>query len=109
MKESKIFLTHILESAEIIQEYIHGVTKRQFLASREKRDAVVRRFEIIGEATKHLDKEIRDHNKAIPWKKIAGMRDVLIHEYFAIDMEFVWKTAKYDLPTFIKQIKKLLK
>ena len=109
MKDSRIFLTHILESAEMIQMYIQGITRKQFLASSEKRDAVVRRFEIIGEATKHLTDEIRNHDMSIPWKKIAGMRDILIHEYFAIDMEFVWKTAKVDLPTFIKRVKKLLK
>ncbi len=93
----------------MIQGYIHGITKKQFLASSEKRDAVIRRFEIIGEATKRLTEEIRRHDTSIPWKKIAGMRDILIHEYFAIDVEFVWKTAKYDLPTFITRVKKLLK
>lgn len=108
MKDARVFLTHILESAEAIQAYVGGMTKRDFLSSREKQDAVVRRFEIIGEATKRLSVETKARDAAVPWRDIAGMRDRLIHEYFAIDMEFVWKTAKHDLPSFIKRIRKLL-
>jgi len=105
MKEALVYLAHIIESAEKIQEYINNITKKEFLKSSEKQDCVIRRFEIIGEATKHLTDDTKRRDKHIPWKKITGMRDILIHEYFAIDVHFVWKTAKYDLPKLLNRIK----
>ncbi|MBS1658629.1 MAG: DUF86 domain-containing protein [Bacteroidetes bacterium] len=66
-------------------------------------------FEIIGEATKSISKEIKDANPDIPWKDMAGMRDVVIHNYFYVDYEMAWRTMKEDIPILKKQIKKLKK
>ena len=68
----------------------------------------MRRLEIIGEATKRLTPEVRNRDAQIPWREIAGMRDILIHEYFAVDLELVWKTIKRDVPKLVKRIKLLL-
>lgn len=68
-------------------------------------DAVVRNFEIIGEASKHIPEEIKSQYPDIPWKEMAGMRDKIIHEYFGIDLEIVWKTVNIRLP----QLRPLLK
>ncbi len=108
MKDSQVYLTHILESAEAILAYVRDVDKRGFLASPEKQDAVIRRFEIIGEASKRLSEKTKLEDSSIPWRHVASMRDRLIHEYFAVDMEFVWRTAKHDLPTFVERVRKLL-
>ena len=72
-------------------------------------DAVVRNLEIIGEAVKRLPEEIRKHYSDIPWKEIAGFRDVLIHDYFGIDTSVVWKTVVEDLPFLRKHIELILK
>jgi len=108
MKDQNVYLVHILESAEAIVSYIQGTTKKEFLSSGEKQDAVIRRFEIIGEATKQLTDATTSRDRSIPWRSVASMRDRLIHEYFAVDLEFVWKTAKTDMPSFIARIRKLL-
>ena len=108
MKEATIYLEHILESAEAVAEHIQGLTKQDFLKSRKAQDAVLRRLEIIGEATKRLTPEVRNRDAQIPWREIAGMRDILIHEYFAVDLELVWKTIKRDVPKLVKRIKLLL-
>ena len=108
MKYDAVYLKHILESIELIQQYIEGITLNDFTLSKQTQDAVIRRVEIIGEATKKVSSLTRDANTEIPWKLIAGMRDMLIHEYFGVDLEEVWDTCHYDIPILKKQIRKIL-
>ncbi len=107
-KESTIFLTHILESINLIETYLQGVTKERFHTSVEKQDLVVRRLEIIGEATKNLSNEFREKNPTIPWKRMAGMRDIIAHHYFGINYNRVWETVVQLLPPLKQQIKEIL-
>ncbi|MEM1557478.1 MAG: DUF86 domain-containing protein [Thermoproteota archaeon] len=106
-KDPRIFIEHVLESINAIEKYIEGLSKEEFLASMEKQDAVIRRLEVIGEAVKHIPNEIREKYPDIPWKRIAGMRDVLIHEYFGVDLELTWKVAKDEITDLKKKILKV--
>ena len=107
-KNPKIFLEDILESIERIEKYTQGKTLDEFLDDYEKQDAIIKRLEIIGEAVKNIPPTIRKEHPEIPWKDMAGMRDVLVHEYFGVRMERVWHTAKNDIPTLKQQITKIL-
>ena len=108
-KDPAVFLQHILESIEAIETYLRGVKKEVFYKSSEKQDSVVRRIEIIGEAAKNIPEVFRRKHSNIPWKKMAGMRDVMIHEYFGVNYIRVWQTTKQLLPPLKIQIEKLLK
>lgn len=109
MREDQTFLGHILESIEAVESYTLNVSKAKFLKDYIIQDAVIRRFEIMGGATKHLSESFRARNADVQWKQVAGMRDVLAHEYFGIDLNFVWHAVKYDMPKFKKQILKMIK
>ncbi|MEK7665672.1 MAG: DUF86 domain-containing protein [Patescibacteria group bacterium] len=108
-KDPKIFLGHILECIDMIEEYVDGWTEKDFLASKEKQDAVIRRFEIIGEATKHLPKSLLEKHHETDWQDIMSMRDRLTHEYFRVMMDIVWQTIKQYLPSFRREILKMIK
>ena len=111
-KDPRILIAHILECIELIEEYTKGVTKEQFLKEKQLQDAVIRRIEIIGEAVKNIPQEIKDQYPAIPWKEIIGMRDILIHEYFGIDLELTWAVANQrvkELKDKILTVKQALK
>ena len=103
-KDIAVFIDHILSSIELIELYAANQTKETFLNSPQLQDSVVRRLEILGEAVKNIPDEFRDQHPNIPWKKIAGMRDMLIHQYFGIDFRLTWKVVEKDIP----EIKKML-
>lgn len=85
--DPRVFLSHILQSINLIESYTNGVTRDSFIQSVGIQDQVLRRLEIVGEAVKRLPEQIKESNAAIPWKKIGGMRDILIHEYFGVDLK----------------------
>ncbi len=97
MKCDRLYLTHILECIITIEEYtVEG--RESFFAAKIIQDAVIRNLEIIGEATKKISYDLRDQYSDIPWREMAGMRDVLIHEYFGVDLNIVWNVVESELP-----------
>ena len=90
-----------------IADYSTG-EEQEFLASRLIKDGVVRNLGVIGEATKNLSIELREANPAIPWRQIAGMRDVLIHDYLKVNLSRVWLTVSTDLPELRATVLRLL-
>jgi|AntAceMinimDraft_4_1070372.scaffolds.fasta_scaffold22881_3 uncharacterized protein with HEPN domain len=111
-KEVIIFIQDISESIKKIEEYAKDINKKEFLNKEDNvqiQDAIIRRLEIIGEAVKGLPVNFKKKYSDIPWKKIAGMRDILIHEYFGVNLERVWVAAKKDLPELKTKILKILK
>lgn len=107
-KDPLIFLVDIRDSLVKIFKYTGDMTFEQFLADDKTKDAVERNFEIIGEAVKNLPADFKSAYPEIPFRQVAGMRDKLIHDYFGIDYEIVWKTIKNKLPQFNEQIAKLI-
>ena|SRR3989338_1638868 len=109
MEQPTVYLNDILESIEKIENYLDGLTAMSFENNSAMQDAVMRRLEIIGEAVKHLPEEMKNIYPNILWKDIAGMRDVLIHEYAGVQIERVWRTAKDDLPSLKQAVLELTK
>ena len=108
MANEDVYLKNILESIGKIESYIEGIDEKTFLAENMRQDAVIRQLEIIGEASRLLSDEIKDANQAVPWRDISGMRNHLIHHYFKVELEEVWRTAKSDLSSLKTEVEKIL-
>ncbi len=102
------YLRDIIEHAEKAERFLQGVGFEEFKDNEQKVFAVVRALEIIGEAAKHIPKSIRDKYPAVHWRGATGMRDKVIHDYFGVDLEVVWRTVHEELPTLRTAIAKIL-
>ncbi len=103
------YLYDIYESMKDIAEFIHGLNYESFLLDRKTSNAVIRSLEVMGEAAKKIPKEFRVKYPGIPWKRMAGMRDKLIHEYFGVDLEIVWAVATEEIPPLTPEMKSILR
>ena len=106
-KDSLVYIDDIRDSIEAIKKYTADLTREDFFSSSEKQDAVYRRLEVIGEAANRLPDEFKSQYSLIPWYKIVGMRNVLIHEYDSIDLNRVWETVKRDIPKLEEYLKSI--
>ena len=107
MKDDKLYVIHILERIERVQSYTSG-GKEAFLQSQMAQDAVTRNFEIIGEAAKRVSPRTRQIHPDVPWKRMAGFRDVLIHDYMGADFNEVWRIVEQDLPGLKRSLQDIL-
>lgn len=97
-RDERVFLEDILVAAERIGEYLVDVDRARFKSTPMIQDAVVRNLEVIGEAVKSLSDATREAMPTVEWRKIAGMRDILAHEYFGVELEIVWEAAIAKVP-----------
>lgn len=107
-KSPTIYLIHILEAINAIEEYLKGITENQFYTLEEKQDAVIRRVEVIGEATKRIPEEFKQQHPGVPWKEMSAIRNILIHEYEDVDTAILWDTATQDIPSLKEKIQQLI-
>ena len=103
----KLRIQDILDCINIIESYIKGKTEDDFYANYQLQDSVIRRLEIIGEATKNIPEEVRNKYPDLPWKKMAGIRDIVIHDYSEVVEERIWNTVIRELPKAKKIIEKM--
>jgi uncharacterized protein with HEPN domain len=107
-RSARILLEDILESIGRIESYVAGVSKADFESDTEKQDALFRRLEIIGQAVKGLPQDLRDLHPQVPWREIAGARDILSHEYFRVDLDLAWDMIQHNVPELKRNLEEIL-
>ena len=107
MKDERLYLHHMLERCERVAGYISG-GRDAFFASEQQQDAVIRNLEVIGEAAKRVGPELRASLPDLDWRRIGGMRDVLIHGYLGVDIDEVWNVASKHLPVVEQVLRRCL-
>lgn len=104
----KLLLEDIIESAEKILQYTKGLSFEEFSKDNKTVDAVIRNFEIIGEASNLLPDEIKDKYSEIDWHRIRGFRNRIVHDYFGVDLQIIWKIIFDQIPGLITEITKII-
>jgi uncharacterized protein with HEPN domain len=107
-REYNLYLEDMLTSMLRIEEYIGDMSFREFKMNYLIVDAIVRNFEIIGEAAKNIPEEVKNKYPEIPWKKMYGLRNLIAHEYFGIDYEMIWEISKKNLPLNSIDLRKII-
>jgi len=107
-RDEIVFFEDILECIEKIAIYLKDTTELDFKNNSEKQDAVIRRIEIIGEAVKSISNETRSNYQNIPWREIAGMRDIVIHLYFGVSIEMIWQVSTNEIPQLKNKIENII-
>lgn len=106
MSGDKLYVQHILQAIDKIKQFAAGLDFDKFVKNELVQSAVMRELGVIGEASKKLSEEFKESHEHIPWKQVVGMRDKLIHDYFEIDAEAVWKTIQEDLSLLKEELLK---
>lgn len=107
MKDNKVYLLQILDFIDKIESYTQE-GQDVYMNSSLIQDAVIRNFEIIGEAAKQISEDVKKDHPGIPWRKITGFRDILIHRYMGVDLDAVWNAIIQDLPPLKREILKIV-
>ncbi len=108
MRSQELYLADILEAIANINDFVGAMSLAEFEEDRKTCSAVIHQFQIIGEAVKHISEELIIQHPQISWKDIAGMRNILVHEYFGVDLNLVYETIQHDLPQLKKTVEELL-
>lgn len=108
MKDDTVYIRHLLEAADKILRYVSGLSQSEFATNDLVFDATTREIMILGEAVVHLSDQFKNDHPEVPWHKITGMRNRLIHEYFGIDPDTVWETTSVDVPQLKQFLEKLI-
>ena len=107
MRNDRVYLRHMLDAIQKIESYV-AVGYDGFMSATHWQDAVIRQLEILGEATKRLSDELRARHDEVTWRRIAGLRDVLIHDYMGVDLEAVWEVTQQHIPVLRDQLTLIL-
>ena len=105
----KMFVEDILEAMDKIERYIKDLRYEEFVKNEMVVDAVIRNLEIIGEASRNIPEDAREKHPEIPWKRMIGLRNIAIHEYFGIDLSIIWEIITKNIPETRPVIKEMLK
>ncbi len=108
-RDYRDYLQDIFDAVNDIENFVNNMTYEEFIKDRKTLNAVVRSIEIIGEASKNIPETMKAKYKELPWKQMAGMRDKLIHAYFGVDVETLWKAVKENIPPLRQSIQQMLK
>ncbi len=112
MKGERLYLDYlhdILDNAVKAIEFSAGMTADQFFQDEKTVFAVIRAIEIVGEATKKIPEQVRHRYKFVPWREMAGTRDILVHDYFGVNLQVIWKTVSDDLPSLIPLLHEIIR
>jgi uncharacterized protein with HEPN domain len=108
-KRWQVRIEHILEAIGKIERYTAGLTEATFVDQSMAVDAVIRNFQVIGEAVRHVPDEVQSRYLSIPWSLMQGMRHILVHDYYAVKLDIVWRTIQQALPPLIEPLRNILK
>jgi len=108
MWRDAVSLLDMLKAARKVVEYATGLDESSFMASSRDQDAILRQLTIVGEAAKRVSEEFRTSHPEVPWRRVAGFRDVVVHDYFKVDIEEVWRIVQGDVPALIEVIEPLV-
>jgi len=107
-RDYRVFLDDILEAAAKVLKYTAGFSAEKFFSDRKTVEAVVWNLQIIGEAAKNVPEEVRSRYPDLPWRDMAGLRDIIVHQYFGIKLDVIWKVVQSDVPSLVNRIREIL-
>jgi uncharacterized protein with HEPN domain len=105
---SELYLKDLLDSMDQVMAYLEGMTFDEFEKDKMRIDAVLRNIQIIGEAARNISEEIKENYPDIPWRRMIGLRNIVVHAYFGVDLEMIWRISTVNIPQTQPQLEKVV-